>query len=198
MQRVSANRAAAFWVVTPPLAPAKDKVTEPGPWSASARAAAILGGESGQRGAARSPGPAVRPGATGCVLGVGVAVRARGGPRSPTQLCSFRPLQVAMFSSIAPLARLNPFYTPHFQPVQDGMRKRAEPTEAPTTRRSLAAASAGEGESGREGWRSWRGHRAGKAPVPARSPLSRACGGRGGGRRVSAYGTRPGRGGGVL
>lgn len=30
--------------MTPPLAPAKDKVTEPGPRSASARAAAILGG----------------------------------------------------------------------------------------------------------------------------------------------------------
>ncbi|NXE04709.1 MPCP protein, partial [Lophotis ruficrista] len=49
-----------------------------------------------------------------------------------------------MFSSIAPLARLNPFYAPHFQLVQDGVRKRTEPAEAPTTRRSLAAASAVE------------------------------------------------------
>uniref|UniRef100_A0A8C4TPW0 Solute carrier family 25 member 3 n=1 Tax=Falco tinnunculus TaxID=100819 RepID=A0A8C4TPW0_FALTI len=49
-----------------------------------------------------------------------------------------------MFSSIAPLARLNPFYAPHFQPAQDGVRKRAEPAEAPTTRRSLAAAAAAE------------------------------------------------------
>lgn len=56
-----------------------------------------------------------------------------------------------MFSSIAPLARLNPFYAPHFQLCQDGLRRRAEPAEAPTTRRSLAAASATEGESGREG-----------------------------------------------
>ena len=49
-----------------------------------------------------------------------------------------------MFSSIAPLARLNPFYAPHFQLCQDGLRRRAEPAEAPTTRRSLAAASATE------------------------------------------------------
>jgi len=56
-----------------------------------------------------------------------------------------------MFSSIAPLARLNPFYAPHFQLAQDGVRKRADPAEAPTTRRSLAAASAAEGERGRGG-----------------------------------------------
>ncbi|KAI1239031.1 hypothetical protein IHE44_0012135 [Lamprotornis superbus] len=57
-----------------------------------------------------------------------------------------------MFSSIAPLARHNPFYAPHFQLVQDGVRKRpAEPAEAPATRRGLAAASANEGESGTEG-----------------------------------------------
>uniref|UniRef100_A0A8C3TWK6 Solute carrier family 25 member 3 n=1 Tax=Catharus ustulatus TaxID=91951 RepID=A0A8C3TWK6_CATUS len=47
-----------------------------------------------------------------------------------------------MFSSIAPLARHNPFYAPHFQLVQDGVRKR--PAEAPATRRGLAAASADE------------------------------------------------------
>ncbi|XP_054487276.2 solute carrier family 25 member 3 [Agelaius phoeniceus] len=50
-----------------------------------------------------------------------------------------------MFSSIAPLARHNPFYAPHFQLVQDGVRKRpAEPAEASATRRSLAAASTDE------------------------------------------------------
>uniref|UniRef100_A0A8D0ESY7 Solute carrier family 25 member 3 n=1 Tax=Strix occidentalis caurina TaxID=311401 RepID=A0A8D0ESY7_STROC len=49
-----------------------------------------------------------------------------------------------MFSSIVPLTRLNPFYAPHFQLIQDGVRKRAEPAEAPTTQRSLAAASAAE------------------------------------------------------
>ncbi|XP_017659828.1 PREDICTED: phosphate carrier protein, mitochondrial isoform X2 [Lepidothrix coronata] len=50
-----------------------------------------------------------------------------------------------MFSSIAPLARHNPFYAPHFQLVQDGVRKRpAEPAEAPAARRGLAAASAAE------------------------------------------------------
>lgn len=65
-----------------------------------------------------------------------------------------------MFSSIAPLARLNPFYAPHFQLCQDGLRRRAEPAEAPTTRRSLAAASATEGESGRKGHGGARGARA--------------------------------------
>lgn len=70
-----------------------------------------------------------------------------------------------MFSSIAPLARLNPFYAPHFQLVQDGLRKRTEPAEAPSTRRSLAAASAAEGESGGEG----RGRAAERVPVPVRA-----------------------------
>ncbi|KAJ6656352.1 hypothetical protein lerEdw1_003855 [Lerista edwardsae] len=52
-----------------------------------------------------------------------------------------------MFSSVAPLARLNPFHAPHLQLQQDGVslrRRPAEPAEAACTRRSLAAASAEE------------------------------------------------------
>ncbi|KAL2309585.1 hypothetical protein Nmel_005794, partial [Mimus melanotis] len=72
------------------------------------------------------------------------------GPRSVSAAAA-PSCEVAMFSSVAPLARHNPFYAPHFQLVQDGVRKRpAEPAEAPATRR-LAAASANEGESGTEG-----------------------------------------------
>ncbi|XP_061495493.1 solute carrier family 25 member 3 isoform X1 [Rhineura floridana] len=50
-----------------------------------------------------------------------------------------------MFSSIAPLVRLNLFHAPHLQLQQDSLnlRKRpAEPTEPSCTRQSLAAASA--------------------------------------------------------
>ncbi|KAH0616773.1 hypothetical protein JD844_028150 [Phrynosoma platyrhinos] len=50
-----------------------------------------------------------------------------------------------MFSSIAPLVRLNPFHAPQLQLQQESLslRKRpAEPAEASCTRRSLAAASA--------------------------------------------------------
>lgn len=104
-----------------------------------------------------------------------------------------------MFSSIAPLARHNPFYAPHFQLVQDGVRKRpAEPAEALTTRRGLAAASADEGESGTEGPR--RGEARGRAglAVPALTPPTRACARRGGAGNAGAQRARSGREGLVL
>lgn len=57
----------------------------------------------------------------------------------------------AMFSTIAPLVRLNPFHAPQLELHQNscGPRKRLiESEEASCTRRSLAAASS-EGEVGR-------------------------------------------------
>lgn len=95
-----------------------------------------------------------------------------------------------MFSSIAPLARHNPFYAPHFQLVQDGVRKRpAEPLEVPATRRGLAAASADEGESGPEGRRRRRGPgpwACGAGDACISPPTTRACAHQGGAGNVSA------------
>ncbi|XP_053884613.1 phosphate carrier protein, mitochondrial isoform X1 [Malaclemys terrapin pileata] len=51
-----------------------------------------------------------------------------------------------MFSSVVPLARLNPFHAPHLQLLQDGVRKRPDPAEPPSPRRSLAAAAIAEEE----------------------------------------------------
>lgn len=91
-----------------------------------------------------------------------------------------------MFSSIAPLARHNPFYAPHFQLVQDGVRKRpAEPAGAPATRRGLAAASADEGESGTERRRR-RGPGRGAGGARIASPAGPACAPQGGAGNASA------------
>lgn len=131
-----------------------------GPAFSLCRSGSILRGELGLLPARPSPLPArhrARPrprggGAASRGAGAGLGGRAVAGIPGPTSLCSCRPPQVAMFSSIAPLARHNPFYAPHFQLLQDGVRRRpAEPAAAPATRRGLAAASADEGEGGTEG-----------------------------------------------
>lgn len=122
-----------------------------GPALSLCRSGSILRGELGRRGPPARREPGSDSGRQGRLAGAGLELggRAVAGFFGPTSLCSSRPPQVAMFSSIAPLARHNPFYAPHFQLVQDGVRKR--PAEAPATRRGLAAASADEGESGTEG-----------------------------------------------
>lgn len=72
-----------------------------------------------------------------------------------------------MFSSLAPLARANPFYAPHLQLAQDGVRRRPEPAEPTSTPRRLAAASPAEGKRP-GGWlEGGEGHGAGRLRLAA-------------------------------